>query len=65
MSTDSLGRRADNRRTEKERGGETGTHSGPLGTAMEPLLRVKDLVKYFPTERKGIFGRSAWSDQGG
>ena len=52
MSTDSNGRRAGNRRTE----GETGTDSGPPGAAAEPLLRVKDLVKHFPTERKGFLG---------
>ena len=63
MSTDSMRRRADNRRAEKERGeGETGTHSGPIGEAAEPLLRVKDLVKYYPTERKGFSGRATWSD---
>ena len=59
MSTDSFPRRADHRRTEKQRGGErgeTGAPSGPLGGTDEPLLRVKDLVKYYPTERKGFLG---------
>ncbi|MCY3994218.1 MAG: dipeptide ABC transporter ATP-binding protein [Caldilineaceae bacterium] len=57
MSTDSNRGGAGNRKTGKERGGgETGTHTGATGGAAEPLLRVKDLVKYYPTERKGFLG---------
>ena len=48
MTTDRFRRRAES--------GETGPLDPSAGGADEPLLSVKDLVKYYPTERKGFLG---------